>query len=128
VVVFFVILTIQFFLIMVRRARSTVLLLLFFISSSWVYGQQDAQFSQYMFNTLFYNPAYAGVEGLTSIQLVARTQWTGFSTSFDGGGGNPNTQIVSFNAPILKFRSGFGLYVLNDKLGHPVDHKPRRMK
>jgi len=82
-----------------------------------VFGQQDAQFSQYMFNTLFYNPAYAGVEGLTSIQLIARTQWTGFSTSFDGGGGNPNTQIFSFNAPILKFRSGFGLYVLNDKLG-----------
>ncbi len=82
-----------------------------------VWAQQDAQFSQYMFNTLFYNPAYAGVEGVTKAQLTARTQWAGYSSSFDGSGGNPNTQLISLTSPILKLRSGFGLYVVNDKLG-----------
>jgi len=82
-----------------------------------VWGQQDAQFSQYMFNTLFYNPAYAGVEGVTKVQFIARTQWAGYSSTFDGSGGNPNTQMISLTSPVLKIRSGFGLYILNDKLG-----------
>ena len=34
------------------------------------YAQQDAQFSQYMFNTLYYNPGFAGTEGLTRFTLI----------------------------------------------------------
>jgi energy-converting hydrogenase Eha subunit B len=31
------------------------------------YGQQDAQFTQYMYNTININPAYAGSRGALSI-------------------------------------------------------------
>lgn len=83
-----------------------------------LYGQQDAQFSQYMFNTLYYNPGYAGVEGLTTFKAFHRTQWAGYEPSFtsDGAGGL-NTQVVSLNTPLLRLRSGLGLHVVNDKLG-----------
>ncbi|WKN33644.1 type IX secretion system membrane protein PorP/SprF [Porifericola rhodea] len=79
-------------------------------------GQQSAQFSQYMFNTLFYNPAYAGVEGVTTITAFHRTQWAGYQPSVDDAGGI-NTQVISLNAPILRLRSGFGLHIVNDNIG-----------
>lgn len=79
-------------------------------------GQQDPQFTQYMFNTLYYNPAYAGVEGTTKFTAIHRTQWLGYQPTF-GGGVAPTTQIVSMSAPINKINSGFGAYVVNDRLG-----------
>ncbi len=79
-------------------------------------GQQDPQFTHYMFNTLYYNPAYAGVEGTTKFTAIHRTQWLGYQPTY-GGGGAPTTQIVSMSAPINKINSGFGGYVVNDRLG-----------
>lgn len=81
-----------------------------------VHAQQDAQFSQYMFNNLYLTPAYAGVDGVTQLTAIHRSQWQGYQSSF-GDGGAPTTQMVSFNTPIHKLHSGFGAYVLNDKLG-----------
>lgn len=40
-------------------------------------AQQDIQFSQYVFNGLILNPAYAGYKEVTNLNLVYRTQWTG---------------------------------------------------
>jgi len=79
-------------------------------------GQQSAQFSQYMFNTLFYNPAYAGVEGVTTLTAFHRTQWAGYQPTLDNSGGI-NTQVVSLNAPLLRLRGGFGLHIVNDNIG-----------
>jgi type IX secretion system PorP/SprF family membrane protein len=79
-------------------------------------GQQDPQFTHYMFNTLYYNPAYAGAEGTTKFMAIHRSQWLGYQPTF-GGGGAPTTQIVSMSAPINKINSGFGGYVVNDRLG-----------
>jgi type IX secretion system PorP/SprF family membrane protein len=79
-------------------------------------GQQDPQFTHYMFNTLYYNPAYSGVEGITKFTAIHRSQWLGYQPTF-GGGGAPTTQIVSMSAPINKINSGFGGYVVNDRLG-----------
>lgn len=81
-----------------------------------VHAQQDAQFSQYMFNTLFFNPAFSGVEGVTKFTIIHRTQWAGYNASFDNGG-SPVTQILSASTPLLRMNSGVGLYVVNDKLG-----------
>ena len=83
---------------------------------STAFGQQSAQFSQYMFNTLFYNPAYAGVEGVTTLTAFHRTQWAGYQPTLDNPGGI-NTQVISLNAPILRLRSGFGLHIVNDNIG-----------
>lgn len=93
--------------------------LLFFIIGviqADLFGQQDPQFTHYMFNTLYYNPAYAGVEGVTKLTAIHRSQWLGYQPSF-GSGGAPTTQIVSFTSPIYKIKSGFGAYIINDRLG-----------
>ena len=79
-------------------------------------AQQDPQFTHYMFNTLYYNPGFAGVEGVTKLSAIYRSQWLGYSPSV-GGGGAPVTQIISMTTPIFKLNSGFGAYILNDKLG-----------
>jgi type IX secretion system PorP/SprF family membrane protein len=80
-------------------------------------AQQDVQFSMYMLNPLYYNPAYAGVEGLTKLTIMHRNQWTNYMSTLDGGGGQPITQVVSLATPILKIRSGVGVHLMNDKLG-----------
>lgn len=79
-------------------------------------AQQDPQFTQYMFNTLYYNPGFAGVDGVTKLTAIHRSQWLGYQPTF-GGGGAPTTQIVSMTTPLFKINSGFGAYILNDKLG-----------
>ena len=69
-----------------------------------------------MFNNLYMTPAFAGVDGVTRFSAIHRSQWLGYQSSF-GDGGAPTTQMVSFNTPIYKLRSGVGVYVINDKLG-----------
>ena len=81
-----------------------------------VLGQQDPQFSQYMFNDLYNNPAYSGVMGVTNLSVLFRSQWTGYTGTYDEGGA-PTSFIASFNTPIFRIRSGAGFYFVNDKIG-----------
>ena len=100
-----------------------LLLLLTALIPGWItpvaLGQQDPQFSLYMYNPLYYNPAAAGSEGVSRLQLAHRTQYLGYQPTGlainDGGG--QSTQLISFNMPLAKFKSGVGVYALNDKLG-----------
>lgn len=80
------------------------------------FGQQDPQFTHYMFNTMYYNPGFAGVEGVTKITAIHRSQWVGYQPTY-GGGGAPTTQVLSVSTPLNKLRSGFGAYISNDKQG-----------
>lgn len=73
-------------------------------------AQQDAQFTQYMYNTVNVNPAYAGSRGALSIFALHRTQWVGLN-------GAPITNAVSVNTPLNESRIGLGLTVVNDKIG-----------
>ncbi len=75
-----------------------------------VYGQQDAQFTQYMYNTISINPAYAGSRGVMSIFALHRTQWVGLD-------GAPTTNAASINTPISNSNLGLGLSFVNDKIG-----------
>ncbi len=79
-------------------------------------AQQDPQFSHYMFNTLYYNPGFAGVEGVTKLTAIHRSQWLGYTPTV-GGGGAPTTQIISLTTPIFKLNSGFGALIVHDQLG-----------
>lgn len=79
-------------------------------------AQQDPQFTQYMFNNLYYNPGFSGVEGVAKATALYRSQWSGYQPTFYGGGA-PTTQLLTFTAPIFKLNSGFGGYILNDNLG-----------
>jgi len=74
-------------------------------------GQQLPQFTQYMYNTIAVNPAYAGSRGALSIIGLNRNQWVGF----DGG---PNTQTLSIHSPLRNEKIGVGLSLLNDKTGY----------
>lgn len=88
--------------------------LLFFTLAA--HAQQDTQFSFYRLNTLFYNPAYSGVEGITELNLTHRSQWAGYQVTL-GTGVAPTTQLFSMTTPIYKLNSGFGAYVMNDRVG-----------
>ncbi len=94
-----------------------VLGLLAYFGVEPVWAQQDPQFSTYMYNPLYYNPAAAGSEGLTRIQLTQRTQYLGYQPTIASDGGAQNTQLLSINLPLDKIKSGVGIYVLNDRLG-----------
>jgi type IX secretion system PorP/SprF family membrane protein len=98
---------------MLKRTFYTLVLALFGVCA---FAQQDALFTQYMFNNLYLTPAFAGVDGVTRFSAIHRSQWLGYQSSF-GDGGAPTTTMASFNTPIYKLRSGAGVYILNDKLG-----------
>ena len=99
---------------MVKKALFVSVIVVICSVRSW--AQQDPQFTHYMFNTLYYNPGFAGVEGVTKLTAIHRSQWLGY-TPTSGGGGAPTTQLISMTAPIFKLNSGFGAYIVNDKLG-----------
>ncbi len=80
------------------------------------FGQQDPQFSFFSFAPTFYNPAAAGSEGVTRVQLLYRTQWAGYTTSA-GLGGAPTSQLLTANLPLNGINSGVGIYALNDVVG-----------
>ena len=79
------------------------------------YAQQDAQFTQYMYNTININPAYAGSRGAMSIFGLYRTQWVGMD-------GAPKTAAFSVNTPLNDSRLGIGVSVTNDELGPTVEN------
>ena len=80
------------------------------------FGQQDPQFSLYVYNPLYYNPAAAGSEGVTRAQITHRTQYLGYQPTIFDDGGSQNTQLVSFNMPLARIKSGIGIYAFNDAL------------
>ena len=84
-----------------------VMLILGFENSN---AQQMPQFTQYMYNTIAINPAYAGSREVLSIVAMGRNQWVGF----DGG---PQTQTLSINSPLRNEKIGLGLSLINDKAG-----------
>ncbi len=75
-----------------------------------LYSQQDAQFSQYMFNGLYINPAYAGYRQQWNVNMFYRTQWVGFP-------GAPKTFSVAADGSANDDRVGLGFQIANDKLG-----------
>lgn len=86
-----------------------LLIILLFVNIS-IYAQQDAQYTNYMYNTININPAYAGSRGVMSIFGLHRTQWVGLE-------GAPVTNTVSVNTPIENSNIGIGLSFVNDKIG-----------
>jgi len=80
------------------------------------YAQQDAQFTQYMYNGLYYNPAFAGKETGYQFSALHRTQWLGYSTAA-GTGSGINTQLLTASGRITGTNLGFGLNFVNDDIG-----------
>ena len=73
-------------------------------------GQQQAMYTQYMFNGLAINPAYAGSHQTLEFTALARQQWTGLE-------GAPSTQTFTAHSPLKNRSIGLGLSVIHDKIG-----------
>ncbi len=94
-----------------KNLCSSLILLVAVISG--LYAQQDAQYTQYMYNTMSVNPAYAGSRGQLSIAALYRAQWAGLD-------GAPKTQTLNLHSPIRDSRLGYGISVINDNIGDGV--------
>lgn len=88
------------------------LFLALFVSLTWpqksLFSQQLPLFSEYMFNTLEINPAYAGFRDALSVTTMFRKQYTGFKTA-------PQSTFLSADMPISGKRVGVGIKLLDDR-------------
>jgi type IX secretion system PorP/SprF family membrane protein len=92
------------------RSRALYTLLLLVLDVAGSKAQQDPLYGQYMFNTLAFNPAYAGSREACSMMALSRHQWVGFA-------GAPSTQTISIHTPVVGKSLAAGLLLLNDKAG-----------
>ena len=95
--------------------KTRILLFVLMFTGVLSYAQQDAQFTQYMYNTININPAYAGSRGALSMFALHRTQWVGLD-------GAPVTNTVSLNTPINQSNLGLGVSLINDKIGPTTEN------
>lgn len=87
------------------------------ITTTWMslcalftWAQHTPLTSQYLFNGLLINPAYAGSRDALAANLTWRNQWVGIE-------GAPETQVLSVHAPLNRRKMGLGLMILNDRIG-----------
>ncbi len=90
--------------------QKVLYLAIFLLFGAGAFAQQDALVSQYMFNGLYLNPAYAGSHAYWSSSLTYRNQWV----RFDGA---PTTFIAAVDGPIPDKNMGLGFIFMNDCIG-----------
>ena len=90
-----------------------LILLFICFSVTNINAQQDSQYTQYMFNTMSVNPAYAGSRGQLTMASLYRAQWIGLN-------GAPETFTLNLHSPIRNSRVGYGISVINDNIGDGV--------
>ena len=95
--------------------RTKILIFALMLTCYSGFAQQDAQYTQYMYNTININPAYAGSRGVMSIFGLHRTQWVGLD-------GAPTTNTFSLNTPINNSNLGVGFSLVNDIIGPTSDN------
>ncbi|SMG35713.1 PorP/SprF family type IX secretion system membrane protein [Arenibacter troitsensis] len=98
---------------MIYKKSLLVTVLMLFSLIAGLYAQQDAQYTQYMYNTMSVNPAYAGSRGQLSAAALYRSQWVGLE-------GAPKTQTLNLHSPIRNSRLGYGISIINDNIGDGV--------
>lgn len=98
--------------------RKLFLLLLFLVCSLVGWSQNGLFFGHYVFNQSLFNPSSTALSAQGAIIFQHRSQWLGYSSSFDASGGAPTSQMITAIAPIRNFfLSSTGLIVSNDKVG-----------
>ena len=88
--------------------KLTFVLSLIFLSQT-INAQQQVQFTQYMYNTMLVNPAYAGTSNRLEAYLIHRSQWVGLD-------GAPSSQNFGVQGAVTE-KLGLGLNITNDKIG-----------
>ena len=89
------------------------LLIFMLLLFTGLWAQQDAQYTQYMYNTMSVNPAYAGSRGQLSMSALYRAHWIGLD-------GAPTTTTLNLHSPIRESRVGYGLSIVHDEIGEGV--------
>lgn len=79
-------------------------------SSADLFAQQDAQYSQYMFNRILINPAYAGNRNIADFGIGYRTQWVSMKHT-------PRTAVFTAQLPVAAEKAGLAAEVFSDQLG-----------
>ena len=95
------------------RKNVLVSIAIFMTVIGTINAQQDAQYTQYMFNTMSVNPAYAGSRGQFSAAALYRSQWVGLD-------GAPETFTLNLHSPIRNSKLGYGISVVQDNIGDGV--------
>ncbi len=90
-----------------------LLIIILFSFNSIIKAQQDPQYSMYMFNGLYHNPAYAGTKNVLDVTALYRNQWTG---QFDGGA--PQSATLALHSPMPLKNFSLGLLVGYDHIGY----------
>ncbi|RCH55063.1 hypothetical protein DJ568_10400 [Mucilaginibacter hurinus] len=90
--------------------RRIVVLFILTLSTRLLYAQQDAQQSQYMFNGIYINPAYAGYKENINLHSFYRSQWTGIE-------GSPRSMSLAVDAIANNGNVGLAFQLSNDRLG-----------
>lgn len=90
--------------------RYYVLLMVFSFYCYSSYGQQKPQFTQYMLNKYYENPAYGGLERSLSIFTSFRDQYSNFP-------GNPRTFYIGADMPFYLWNGALGFNLYNQKAG-----------
>jgi type IX secretion system PorP/SprF family membrane protein len=93
-----------------KRIITVLTVISLFTQVNKSFAQQSAMFSQYMFNTLAFNPAYAGSRNVVAATALYRNQWVGMD-------GAPKTATFTIDAPFAQERVGLGMQIISDKLG-----------
>jgi len=100
------------------------LLLLLCVIYTATYSQQEPKYTQYMFNKMVYNPAYAGTDRqYCNVTVLYRNQWVGWGSKYVNAvdakyvAKSPVTESFSIHSPIPTTDFGAGLYVVNDLVG-----------
>ncbi len=94
---------------MVKKIKQIFILLLLLATFSGQ-AQQQPMYSQYMFNMMNINPAYAGSRGVPTVTSLYRNQWVGIP-------GAPQTASVGIDMPLHNNRIGLGVQLYDDRLG-----------
>lgn len=89
--------------------KFTLLVLFSTLISGASFAQNDSRFTHYLFNQLFFNPAYAGLDAGGRFQYLGRSQWSGYSAD---GSGSPFTHLLSANVPLMRANAGIGGYFM----------------
>ena len=95
------------------KVNCIILFFVFFVSGSIaVYGQWDAQLSQYWRMKNYYNPSFIGQTNVIESSMLHRQQWVGMTNA-------PSTSLISLNMPVqfLGKDHGVGVIVMNEKIG-----------
>lgn len=92
-----------------------IIIIIILFTGLATFAQQDALFTQYMYDKLDLNPAYAGSQEVLAMDMLTRFQWVGIQ-------GAPQTISFTAHTPLSNSHIGLGFDVLRDELGPTMDY------